>query len=457
MTIEALRQRLAELQARAKSMQDVADKEKRDLTEDETKELEVVFADFESTEADISRRERLASIEARASASGGRRTTPEQPQNASRHEEQPENSRPTSAIWVPPSNQHERNRWGWKNMGDYVIAVKNASRPGGSVDQRLQNAPTTFGQESAGADGGFAVPPEFRDAIVQKVMGEESMLSRCDQLETTGNSITVPKDETTPWGTAGIQAYWEGEAALHTQKKPQLESSTVRVNKLTALVPITEELLEDAPAMASYVQSKAPQVIFWKVNDAILNGDGAGKPLGILNAGCTVTVLKESSQAAGTVKAQNVAKMWSRMPANWRTDAVWLVHSDVEPQLMSLAYQATDAANANPNGAIPLYVPPGGFSQAPYATIMGKPVMVTQAAQALGTKGDITFASLSQYMAVMKAGGLRAESSIHLWFDYSVVAYRFTFRMGGQPWWSSTFAASKGTTTYGPFINIENR
>jgi len=71
--------------------------------------------------------------------------------------------------------------------------------------------------------------------------------------------------------------------------------------------------------MASYVLTKAPEVMFWKVNDAILNGDGVGKPLGILNAGCTVTVSKESSQAADTVKAQNIAKMWSRMPANWRS------------------------------------------------------------------------------------------------------------------------------------------
>jgi len=84
-------------------------------------------------------------------------------------------------------------------------------------------------------------------------------------------------------------------------------------------------------------------------------------------------------------------------------------------------------------------------------------VIVTQAAQALGDKGDITFAALSQYAAVMKTGGIRSDQSIHLFFDYSITAFRFIFRMGGQPWWSSTFSAAKGSTTYGPFINLEAR
>lgn len=455
MTIEELKQRLAELQESATALQAKADAEKRDLNEEEERQLETIFADFDKTEKDIANRERIEAQQARLSASAGRRAAPNQIQN--RSEEEEEEQEINRRVRAPASNKHERERWGWKNLGDFSVAVKNACKTGGSVDPRLHNAPTTYGSEGVGPDGGFAVPPEFRTSIMEKVLGDESLLSRCDQIETSGNSVTVPKDETTPWGTAGIQAYWDGEAAQYTQKKAVLEQSTVRAHKLTALVPVTDELLEDAPALGSYVQRKAPDVIYYKVNDAILNGTGAGMPLGILGSGCTVTVSKESSQAADTVKAQNIAKMWSRMPPNWRSSAVWLVHGDVEPQLMQMGFQVTDAANANPTGAIPLYTPPGGLSALPYATLLGKPVIVTQAAQALGDKGDITFAALSQYAAVMKAGGIRADSSIHLFFDYGLTAFRFTFRMGGQPWWSSTFTAGKGSTTYGPFVNLEAR
>lgn len=455
MTIEELKARLTELQQSAKDIQAKADAEGRDLTTEEATQIEEALDGFDATEKEIKRRERIAAQDQRLQ-SGGRRTAPELPQNNGNDDDEPA-ARRRSGVWVPPVNQAERNRWGWRNLGEFSVAVLNACRPGSTPDPRLVNAPTSYASEGIGQDGGFAVPPEFRTAIMTKVMSEESLLSRCDQVETSGSSITVPKDETTPWGTAGIQAYWEGEANQYMQKKPALETATIKANKLTALVPVTDELLEDAPALGSYVQRKAPEVIYYKVNDAILNGSGAGQPLGILNAGCTVTVSKESSQAADTVKAQNISKMWSRMPPNWRANAVWLVHSDVEPELMQLAFQVPDVANSNPTGAVPLYVPPGGWSQSPYGILLGRPIIVTQAAQVLGDKGDITFAALNQYAAVMKAGGIKADSSIHLFFDYGLTAFRFTFRMGGQPWWSAPYTAGKGSTTYGPFVNLEAR
>jgi HK97 family phage major capsid protein len=100
------------------------------------------------------------------------------------------------------------------------------SRPGAQLDQRLLAAATTYSSEGVGADGGFAVPQEFRTAIWQKVMGEDSLLSRCDQLVTGSNNMTVPADETTPWDTTGgVQVYWEGEAASVSASKAMFERS----------------------------------------------------------------------------------------------------------------------------------------------------------------------------------------------------------------------------------------
>lgn len=349
----------------------------------------------------------------------------------------------------------------WKNIGDFAKAVKNASReetPISNWDPRLRNAPTSVGTEGVGADGGFAVPADFRTAVMRKVLEDNQLLPRCFQVTTPSNNLTWPKDETPPWSTsAGIRAYWEGEAALHTQTKPLLEGGSIRLNKLTCLVPISDELLEDAPGMSSYLASRIPAAITQRVTDAIIDGTGVGQPLGFLRSGCRVVVSKETSQAAGTVKAQNIAKMWSRMLPSWRTDAVWVAHSNVEPQLMSLAYQATDVANLNPTGSIPLYIPPGGFNDSPYAMILGKPVIICQTANDLGTEGDLTFFSPSQYLAAMKAAGTVLDTSIHLWFDYSVTAFRATFRMGGQPMWSSPVTGAHSSTTYSPIVTLQAR
>jgi HK97 family phage major capsid protein len=61
------------------------------------------------------------------------------------------------------------------------------------------------------------------------------------------------------------------------------------------------------------------------IGDSIINGTGAGKPKGIIAAsGALVTVAKETSQAATTLQQANVSKMWARLHARSRANAVWL-------------------------------------------------------------------------------------------------------------------------------------
>lgn len=453
MTIEELKARLAELQERATALQAKADTEKRSLSEEEESELQTIFADFENTEKDIKNRERLAAQTSRLTVTN-RRSAPEQVSNQGR--EPLQNARDPH-VFVPPSNQHERNRWGWNNLGDFCVAVKNASRGNGQLDARLQNAATTYGSEATGPDGSFAIPPDFRATILQKISGPDSLLSRCDQNPTNSNGITFPKDETAPWGTTGVQAYWTGEAGQMTQSKPVLEKSTISVEKLTCLVPVTDELLEDAPALGSFVQRKAGDVMDFKVSDAIINGNGAGAPLGILAAGCTVSQAAEGSQVADTIHGLNLVKMWARMPAAWRSTAVWLTHPDAEAQLMTAGLQIGPAAAGSATGGQLVWMPPGGVSGSPFASLFGRPIIPTQSCQALGDVGDIIFAALPQYAAVLKSGGIKSDSSIHLFFDYNITAFRFTFRMGGQPWWSAAISAKNGSTTYGPFVTLAAR
>jgi hypothetical protein len=52
---------------------------------------------------------------------------------------------------------------------------------------------------------------------------------------------------------------------------------------------------------------------------------------------------------------------------------------------------------------------------------------------------------------------MRAETSMHLWFDQDTMAFKFVFRLGGQSKWASTIASRDGTTTYSAFVNIAER
>jgi HK97 family phage major capsid protein len=456
-TIESLQDRLLELRDQANNIQARADAEHRELTEDEQTEVAKIFDAFEVTEADIERRQKLEGINSKMAAPAGRRSeadgaaaNPQAAANPNASRAQIDGATRRASAPAQPRSA-DTGKWGFRSAGEYFMAVVKGSQKAATPDPRLiANAPTSYGSEGVGADGGFAVPPDFRTEIVKRVMGEDSLLSRTDQMTTSSNSITVPTDETTPWqSSGGIQAYWEAEAGQHTQSKPKLTEKTVKACKIITLVPMTDELLQDAPSMAAYVNSKAPEKIDFRVNDAIVNGDGIGKPLGFLQSGALITVAGEGGQSADTVVFNNIVNMYTRATEQTQRTGVWLVNSDVMAQLMTMQFPGTGTA-------VPVYLPPGGLSAQPYGTLMGRPVIPTEAAAALGDVGDISFVDLKQYMSVVKAGGLRQDVSIHLFFDYDITAFRFVLRVGGQPWWNAPITRNKGTSR-SPFVTLAAR
>src|SRR6185295_5611766 len=114
--------------------------------------------------------------------------------------------------------------------------------------------------------------------------------------------------------------------------------------------------------MDSYLRKKAPEKIDYKVSDAIYRGNGSGMPQGVLTADCLVTVAKETSQPADTLVSKNVFKMWSRMYAPCRRNAVWLINQDLEPELYSMTVPVKNVAGTENVGGAPVYIPAGGLN-----------------------------------------------------------------------------------------------
>lgn len=453
-TIDGYRQRQQELLQASEAIIAAADAERRELTVEERNSISANASEVERLHGEVELRERITAQGARLSASTGRRTLPdavpgdaEQDEPAPPRQAQPTASGRGFAPIPAQARTQAAGTSGFRNFGDFALAVRSAAQRGGEIDRRLTNAAaSTFSQESVGADGGFAVPPDFRAEIMQRIFAEDSLLGRCDVQTAGGNTWTAPVDETTPWGTGGVKAYWEREAAAITQSKPQLRELSVRLHKLASLVPVTEEMLEDAGSIDGYLRSKMPEAIDWQTSYGVTWGGGVGEPLGFMRSGALVTVAAENAQTADTINATNVVKMYARMPVRSRSSAVWLIHPDAEPQLhlMSIANQ-------------PVYMPPGGLSQSPFGTLMGRPVIPHQVCETVGDLGDIMFVDMRQYLAVRKASGVRLQTSMHLWFDQDLMAFKATLRLAGQPWWSAPMAMRDGSNTMSPFVTLASR
>lgn len=370
---------------------------------------------------------------------------------------------PASGVLGVVDNSAADPQRGFRSVGDFcrsLVSATFAQRNGQQVDSRLQAlwgggapnaaAPTTYGNEGAGADGGYLVPPQYSRSIFGLSLEENALLPMTDNTPVEGNGMSFPKDETTPWGSNGIRAYWQGEAAAGTQTKPVLGSTDLKLKKLLALVPVTNELLADATALSSYIPPNCARSIRWKTDEALLFGNGAGAPLGAYTGAAAITVAAESSGNTGVLLPINCAKMISRLMPGSYSRAVWMVNNDVLPLLFTMTL-----------GNYPIYLPAGapvgGMQGSPYGSLLGRPVLVSQHAKSFGTVGDIMLMDLSYYQSITKAEGVTMATSMHLYFDADAVAFRATFRVDGQPKMAAPVSPANGSNTLSPFVQLAAR
>ncbi len=348
-------------------------------------------------------------------------------------------------------------RAGFKHFGEFALAVRDACQPGKRPDDRLALITKTASGmgENTNADGGFLVPTEFVQKLLERVYARSNLLGMTDSYTVASNVIAFPRSAETSrangsrWG--GVRAYWRDEGDQATASQATFGRLQLTLRKLFVMINASDELLGDAQGIAleQYLFRVASEEINFVVSDAILNGTGSGQPLGILNSDCLIAVAKETSQTAATVNTTNIVKMWARLWAPCRQNAVWLIHQDVEPQLQTMTIGSGGTQ-------LIAYMPPGGLSANPYATMLGRPVLPVEWCATLGNVGDIILADLRHYVTTTK-GMIESAMSIHLRFDYDESVFRFIFRIDGQPWWTAPLTPFKGSNTQSCFVTLAAR
>lgn len=340
----------------------------------------------------------------------------------------------------------------WESLGHWALAVRQAALGHGTDPRLLFQAAATGMGEAVGTDGGFAVPVEMAAGIEKTMWETGELLSRVDGRDITGNAITynVIKETSRADGSrrGAVLGYWIDEGTAPTASSVKLAQVEMKLRKVGALGYMTDELLADAPALASELQLAFIEELQFQVENAIYRGGGATQPLGFLNGPCLVSVAKETGQAADTILTTNLSKMWARMPARSKANAVWLINVDCEPQLDELTIPAGTAA-----------VEPRFVSYGPdgLLRIKGRPVLAVEYAASIGDQGDIALVDLSQYRLIRKAGGVQMASSIHVRFTQGENTFRAIYRVDGQPMPRAAITPFKGSATLSPFVVLDAR
>lgn len=367
----------------------------------------------------------------------------------------------------------EKGKSLFNHAGEFFGAVKAAGTNKG-LDPRLVQATATGQNESVDEDGGFLVPPEYSQEIAKFFDQEAVFYNECRKVQIAGNTLvdTYVKEESRKDGSrhAGVAAYFIGEAEEYTASKMMFGQRDTKLGKGIAAIPVTDELLQDAPALTSLLFPLAAEAIMYKIEDAIMNGSTApNAPIGILHANnkALVTIAKETNQTAKSFNLMNILKMYTAMPSKQRKNAKWYINEDLELDLLLGVFMSTGtitptsladtpfAGVMETIGDKPFYVPPGTVGNE-YGLLLGRPVIPCEYCNEVGKAGDVTFTNFKEYM-VIERGNMEQQSSIHVRFMFGETMFRFTKRVGGRPYWPYAIEAAKGTTKRSPYVALGAR
>jgi HK97 family phage major capsid protein len=342
------------------------------------------------------------------------------------------------------------------------VVTMATPNPGGAAyaaaKERLGKvqAAASGANETIPSDGGFLVGTDEANMLDKGAIATGLLSKDCFNVTATSDSDSLKLnliDESSRANGSrfgGIQVYMKAEADTVTATKPKFREAVWNLNDCMGLMYATNDLLRDAGKLTAVVNKWFPMEFGFKIDDLIVNGTGAGMPLGITAAGCKVEQAVESGQVRATepILYENIAHMYARLLSSSDANAKWYVNRALLPYLMLMNIPVG-------TGGVPVFLPPNGAAGQPYMTLMGKPIIPIEQCQAPATAGDIILADLDEYLLFTK-GGIEASSSIHVRFIYDEMTFKWVYRLDGAPIRNKTLTPYKGgsTATQGPFVTL---
>jgi HK97 family phage major capsid protein len=347
----------------------------------------------------------------------------------------------------------------FSDWGEFLQAVHTAQQTNGQVkDNRLQmfkedkaagHDPKPSGRkapmvEGVGASGGFLVPAEFR-AQLMSVMGESSIVrGRATPIRMARRQIDIPVlDQTAttagvPHWFGGMQFYWSEEAAEKTVTDADFRQVSLIAHKLIGYTRASDELVDDAAiSLADFISGPLGFAggVAWMEDYAFLRGTGAGQPLGVVNAGATITVARQA--VATPIQYVDLVNMLEEFLPSAR--GVWCITQGALSNMMTIQ---------DPEGH---YIWQPNAREGVPQTIFGIPVYFTEKLPTIGNAGDVLLADFRYYLLGDRQATTIESTKFDYW-RYDQTSWRVVHRVDGRPWLSSPLTLVDGVETISPFV-----
>ena len=172
--------------------------------------------------------------------------------------------------------------------------------------------------EGVQADGGYLVPEEFERQIV-------TGLDEANVVRSLAKVITTNAERKIPVAATHSVATWTAENGAYTEGSPTFDQKSIDAFKLTDLVKVSIELLQDSAFdLESYIAGEFARAFGIAEEEAFCVGTGTNQPTGIFTAdGGTVGV---TAAAANAITADELISLVYSLKSPYRRNAKFLMN-----------------------------------------------------------------------------------------------------------------------------------
>ena len=182
-------------------------------------------------------------------------------------------------------------------------------------------------QEGVDADGGYLVPVEYDNRLIE-VLKEENIMRGLATRITTSGEHKINIAATTP------AALWVEEGGALTFGDATFDQKFVDSHKLHVAIKVTEELLYDSAFdLEKYIITQFGKALANADEDAFLNGDGKGEPYGIFDA---ATGGESAGTLSADIKADDIFDLIYKLKRPYRKGASFIMNDKTIAQIRKL-------------------------------------------------------------------------------------------------------------------------
>ena len=268
-------------------------------------------------------------------------------------------------------------------------------------------------------DGGYLITPQMSAAIARTVH-ETSPIRQLASVETIStDSLEVLED------TGEAAAGWTTETgAVSETATPQFGKKTIPVHELYAQPKATQKLIDDSSInIEAWLGEKLTDIFSRKENTTFVNGDGIGKPRGILTyaAGTDWASIEQLvSTSNGAVTSDSVIKLYYALKEDYATRATFLMNRATVQQVRLLKEATTNQ-----------YLWQPGLTAGAPDTLLGLPVMQAADMPAPATGSlSIALADFRRAYQIVDRYGIRILRDPYT--EKPFVKFYSTKRVGGD-------------------------